>query len=189
MIRQDVFRSAFGMQTAGAGPVKKGLLSGWEIEGKRRSKRSLDYAEAPRDCNEIKKEGRKGMKGSDGRYAAAERTVLGRRGEDAALDFLLESGLKLVARNWRSGHKELDLVMEDGKFVRFIEVKTLAYPHAAEPFRSVGIRKQRKIICAARHFMGEHGMGKEAVFDVVSVVFRDGRFGIEYFPDAFVPIW
>ena len=129
------------------------------------------------------------MKGSDGRYAAAERTVLGRRGEDAALDFLLESGLKLVARNWRSGHKELDLVMEDGKFVRFIEVKTLAYPNAAEPFRSVGIGKQRKIICAARHFMGEHGMGKEAVFDVVSVVFRDGRFGIEYFPDAFAPVW
>lgn len=148
----------------------EGLLSGWEKEEKRK----------------IKGEG---MKGSDGRDAAAERTALGRRGEDAALEFLLESGLKLVARNWRSGHKELDLVMEDGKFVRFIEVRTLAYPNAAEPFRSVGIRKQRQIICAARHFMGKYGMGKEAVFDVVSVVFRDGRYGIEYFPDAFVPIW
>ena len=46
------------------------------------------------------------------------RGELGRRGETAALEYLRGFGMELVARNWRSGHLEVDLIMEDAVSIR-----------------------------------------------------------------------
>lgn len=51
--------------------------------------------------------------------------LLGARGEDAALHYLQAQGLELLDRNWRAGSLgEIDLVMEDGGQIVFVEVKT-----------------------------------------------------------------
>lgn len=132
---------------------------------------------------------RERTEGGSRRAEALRRAELGRRGEDAALAYLEKTGLRLVARNWRAGHLELDLVMESPDRIRFIEVRTLTYPQAVEPYRTITRRKQQRILAAARRFSGKYGIRKEAVFDVVSVVWREGRFLTEYFPDAFGPQW
>ena len=54
-----------------------------------------------------------------------KRNEIGRAGEDAALSYLQEMGMTLLARNWRSGHYELDLVMDYGNSIRIVEVKSL----------------------------------------------------------------
>ena len=113
---------------------------------------------------------------------------IGRRGEDVALDFLLKRGMGLVARNWRSGHKELDLIVEDEMFLRIVEVKSLTYPNMIDPFEEVGWQKRRRIIAAAQHFAALKCIKKEIVFDVVSVVFNGSFYRVEYFPDAFAPV-
>jgi Holliday junction resolvase-like predicted endonuclease len=48
---------------------------------------------------------------------------LGRMGEEAALQLLLDKGYKLVAKNFRNKIGEIDLVMRDGGTVVGIEVK------------------------------------------------------------------
>lgn len=51
---------------------------------------------------------------------------LGRWGEEYAVRLLRREGLRVVARNWRDGKREIDVVMIDrrGGEVIFVEVKT-----------------------------------------------------------------
>ncbi len=121
------------------------------------------------------------------------RQELGKKGEDVALEHLLQMGLKLVERNWRCGHKELDLIMEDEGFVRIVEVRTREYPSIMEPFESITAQKRNKVIAAAKGYMAQKGRflhgGKEVVFDVVSVLFNGEFFEIKYLKEAFAPLW
>lgn len=122
----------------------------------------------------------------------ANRQSLGKRGEDAALEYLLQKGMKLLARNWRRGHKELDLVMEDREFIRIVEVKSRTWPSQADPLESINAAKRKNIISAARGFLVENRRlsgGKEVVFDVVSILFNGDVLKIEYIQDAFAPVW
>ena len=124
-----------------------------------------------------------------------KRQLLGKKGEDAALEYLLQRGMKLLARNWRCGHKELDLVMEDGNFIRFVEVRSREYPSIIDPLESITAPKREKTIMAAKGFlarMGQEGKlsgGKEVAFDVVSVVFNGDLFELKYIGEAFGPSW
>lgn len=123
------------------------------------------------------------------------RQELGKRGEELALEYLLQRGMKLLARNWRCGHKELDLVMEDEEFIRIVEVRTREYPSQIDPFESITSPKRRKIIAAAKGFLAqEGGRGKlsgrkEVVFDVVSVLCNGEFFEVKYIGEAFTPSW
>ncbi len=117
------------------------------------------------------------------------RLELGKKGEDVALRFLTGRGMRLVARNWRNSHKELDLVMDDGEFLRIVEVRSLSYPNNADPVETVDWYKRRLVIAAARGFVARNKISKEVVFDIVSVLFNGEIFKIEYVPAAFMPNW
>ena len=117
-----------------------------------------------------------------------KKSETGRRGEDLALDWLLAHGLTLRDRNWRGGHKELDLVMESAERVHIVEVKTLTPPLQHEPFEKVDATKQSHLVAAARQYIAEQHVRKEVQFDVVSVVLDGGQAAIEYIPEAFYPI-
>ena len=123
-----------------------------------------------------------------------ERIETGKKGEDLALEFLKGRGMRLVARNWRSGHKELDLIMDDGVFLRVVEVRSLCFPCLQTPAESVDRQKREKVLSAARKFAAVNSVGQEIVLDIVSVVFNvdsegEKRAEIEYIPNAFAPQW
>jgi putative endonuclease len=112
----------------------------------------------------------------------------GRIGEDIALAWLLEHGFRLLDRNWRSGHRELDLVVEGPERVHIVEVKTMTPPLLIQPFEKVDATKQHRMVSAARHYIAERHVRREVQFDVVSVVLGGGPPQVEYIPEAFFPI-
>ena len=60
--------------------------------------------------------------------ARTSRRITGDAGEDAAVGFFKKAGYKVLVRNWRHGHDEIDLVIlspKSGTLV-FVEVKTRA---------------------------------------------------------------
>lgn len=120
------------------------------------------------------------------------RQDLGKRGEDVALEYLLQRGMKLLERNWRSGHKELDLVMEEEGFIRIVEVRSRSVPAQMDPLESVDAAKRKKTIQAAKGYVAANRnriKGKEVVFDVVSILFNGELFKVEYVREAFAPTW
>ena len=125
-----------------------------------------------------------------------DRTIVGRRGEQEAGRYLEQLGHRILARNWRGGHLELDIVTLQGRELHFVEVKSRVAPVMAEPQRNVGREKQRRLVAAANAFLHSDDRRDlpadlEVFFDVLSVVFFDAGedFQIEYYPKAFLPLY
>ena len=95
------------------------------------------------------------------------RQLLGRRGEDAAAEYLRRAGFEVVARNVRMPVGELDLVALDGDVVVFVEVKARKRGGGLE---AVDARKQARLSRLALAFLARAGwLEREARFDVVAV--------------------
>jgi putative endonuclease len=116
------------------------------------------------------------------RRAAYDR---GAEAERLVAEALVADGWTVRARNHRASGGELDLVVEKGGVVRFVEVKARdpADPSALE---AIGEAKQRRITLAADEWLAEHGPFREAAFLVAAVTFRgEGDVSIEWVDDAF----
>jgi len=115
-----------------------------------------------------------------------QRLARGRGGEAAALRTYVERGYRPVARNWRCGIGELDLVLERDDLLVFCEVKTRRGSLLGGGYEAVTISKQRKLRRLAEAFLlGEHPSHARVRFDVASVWLADGRPEVEVFEDAF----
>ena len=113
----------------------------------------------------------------------------GDRGEMLALQYLEGKGFGLVERNYRSRFGEIDLIMRDGEYVVFVEVKMRASSGFGTPLESVTPSKMRKTRMTAELWLAQ---GKESGlyprFDVVGIGAPDGAFApvtIEHIENAF----
>lgn len=75
----------------------------------------------------------------------AHNTELGRHGEQIAADHLQARGMRVIDRNWRCSHGELDLVLRDGDETVFVEVKTRAGDGYGHPFEAITRRKLARL--------------------------------------------
>ena len=121
------------------------------------------------------------------------RCNLGKQGEDIACRLLEGMGHTILARNWRSGHLEIDIISLDSTGIHFVEVKTRRLNVQAPPEENVNRAKQRRIANAAGRFLksgkglpyGDH----ECSFDIVAVTFEGGKANTEWFPQAYIPMY
>ncbi|MGV6859002.1 MAG: YraN family protein [bacterium] len=113
---------------------------------------------------------------------ARDRQVLGQQGEDTALALLKKSGLSLLARNYRCKGGEIDLIMEEGEYLVFIEVRYRKNRHFGGAAASVTGSKQKRLIIAAQHYLLTHGIEPACRFDVVAI---DGSHPPEWIKNAF----
>ena len=91
-------------------------------------------------------------RGADVENPAARQT--GTEGERSAEDFLRrERGLRILARNWRSGRDEIDLICGDGAALVFVEVKTRAAGGLVPGYYAVDQRKKTALLRAIRAYM------------------------------------
>ena len=119
---------------------------------------------------------------------------LGRRGEDVACGFLAGKGHTIVKRNYRSGHLEIDIISLDKNGVHFVEVKSRVAPVMVSPEENVTVGKQRKVADAALRYLhtakdNRISADMEVNFDVVAVTFDGGKEIVEWFPNAFYPMY
>jgi putative endonuclease len=118
--------------------------------------------------------------------------VTGKRGEDEACRYLAGEGHTIVERNWRSGRCEIDIISADGRGLHFVEVKSRTAPTSADPEVNVNRAKQRHLVQAALQYL--HSAGRrfpdaEVSFDIITVVFDNNTTYINYYPQAFIPIY
>lgn len=113
----------------------------------------------------------------------------GRRCEALAAAELSRRGWRILARNFRHGHKEVDLIVRRGRTVAFVEVKGRSGPRFGHPLEAIGTGKRREVESAARGWIARNGEpGERYRFDAVAVI-RDGRADsrVEHHEDAWRP--
>ncbi len=98
------------------------------------------------------------------------RPDLGARGERVAERFYQKKGCYSLARNWRYGRDELDLVVLDGDVLVFVEVKTRTAEIGGAGFWAVDKRKKTALRRAAKGWLHEIGGAPHTRFDVVEVL-------------------
>lgn len=119
-----------------------------------------------------------------------ERHELGRRGEELAARYLSRRGWRILARNFRAGHKELDLVVRRGSVLAFVEVKTRRGGDFGDPLEAITRRKRSELTACARCWLRAHAPPPGTIrrFDAVAVrVEADGDVEIEHVEDAWRP--
>jgi putative endonuclease len=85
--------------------------------------------------------------------ATLDRRARGAAVEAAALAYLQDRGLRLLARNAASKVGEIDLVLRDGATVVFVEVRYRAHVGYGGGAASVDAGKRRKLVRAAQVFL------------------------------------
>ena len=97
----------------------------------------------------------------------------GKWGEELALDYLNKKGYITIARSYRSRYGEIDLILKDGRFIVFVEVKLRKNANFAFAREYVGKDKQRKISATAKLWLVSHETRLQPRFDVIEVYAKD----------------
>lgn len=95
--------------------------------------------------------------------------IAGQHGEDAALAYLQQRGLTLIERNFLCKGGELDLIMQDGDVLIFVEVRKRADRNHGGAAASVTSAKQKRLITAAQHYLQRYRMPPACRFDVIAI--------------------
>ena len=94
----------------------------------------------------------------------------GAQGERKAEDYLTARGMELIARNLRYPCGEVDLVMRDGEYTVFVEVKRRLGTRYGSGREAVNLAKRRRISAVALRYLQARGaLGAPARFDVVEI--------------------
>lgn len=112
----------------------------------------------------------------------------GRSAEAAVADYLVADGYRVLARNLRLGHLELDLVAQRGALVAVVEVRTRGPGSLQGPFESVSETKRMRLRKAVRRLWRERLSRMRDVqrvrIDVAAVTFDNGETRVDYVEDA-----
>jgi putative endonuclease len=100
-----------------------------------------------------------------------DRRALGAHGEALAAQWYLDRGYTVVARNWRCGVGEIDLVVSRPGLVVFCEVKARTTPALGTGADAVTAAKQARLRRLAAEWFATVGQPHGDVrFDVVAVL-------------------
>ena len=106
----------------------------------------------------------------------------GRRFEQLAAEFYQNQGFAILEQNWRSGHKEIDLIVRKDRQIVFVEVKASSSNAFGHPAERVDRRKITLLTAAAQSYLQKAEIaGCDLRFDVIT--FNKGK--LEHFPNAF----
>lgn len=116
----------------------------------------------------------------------ADHNELGRQGEEEAQFYLMQKGYKLLARNWRVEHYEIDIVAEWYGEIVFVEVKTRTSEDFAAAVDAVTLRKKLNLIAAGRAYLAYNNLRDVAYsYDIITVVGSAPPFEITHLRNAY----
>jgi len=114
-------------------------------------------------------------------------TKTGKRAEVLAANWLIAKGLRLIEQNVRTRFFELDLIMEEGELIVFVEVKYRSQAGYGGGVGAITAEKQRRITVGALCWLAERDMFERPVrFDVIEVIGDGPHDKIMHFPDCFM---
>ena len=116
----------------------------------------------------------------------AEHYELGKKGEQLAVNYLINKGYKIVERNWRFQKAEIDIIATKDKILISVEVKTRSTNDFGNPQDFVTPKKIKLMVSAMNEYILNKDLNIELRFDIVAITKDKSSFDIQHFKDAFL---
>ena len=100
--------------------------------------------------------------------------ALGRWGEEQAAKWLRAKGFQVEAAGYRCRFGEIDLIVSDGTYLCFTEVKLRRSAAFAQAREFVDRRKQERLRLTAEHYLAERPSSLQPRFDVAEIYAPEG---------------
>ena len=110
---------------------------------------------------------------------------LGITSEACAVAALRRAGYRILARNFRVAHKEIDVIASKANVVAFIEVKARSGKGFGHPLEAITWKKRREIAYVANAWIDRYGERRLSYrFDAIAVIWRGEHYTIEHVENA-----
>lgn len=114
-----------------------------------------------------------------------ESKEFGVTGEQMAARYLEDQGYVILDRNYRKGHKEVDIIALDHGELVVIEVKTRTNEDLFAAEQAVDHRKRQNIIRVANNYMRRYHRTEPLRFDIIAIVGSGATAEIRHTKNAF----
>lgn len=106
-------------------------------------------------------------------------------GEQMATRYLEDQGYVILDRNYRRGHKEVDIIALDHGELAVVEVKTRTTDTFLAPEQAVDHRKRQNIIRVANDYVRRNHRTEPVRFDIIAIVGSGADAEIRHTKNAF----
>ncbi len=110
----------------------------------------------------------------------AKHIQTGKLGEQMGEAYLVNLGYRVLEKNWRHSHWEVDIIAEKNNFLHFVEIKTRRTKKFGLPEEKVGTKKIQNLINAAEEYLYLYPEWKHIQFDILSIMLNKNE-PAEYF--------
>lgn len=110
-----------------------------------------------------------------------ERHILGRKGENAAFEYLEKNGYTIIERNFKCRQGEIDIIALDKDYIVFVEIKSRTSNDYGLPSEAVTERKIKHILKSATYYLYKnHLENANTRIDVIEVYVEDNNYRINH---------
>lgn len=110
---------------------------------------------------------------------------LGKQAEAIAMSYLNNSGFTKQVQNYRFQRSEIDLIVQKGNLLIFIEVKVRSHINFGYPESFVNIKQQQLYQLAANEYIHSTGWQGHVRFDIIAFVKMSKSLQLTHIKDAF----
>jgi putative endonuclease len=115
----------------------------------------------------------------------AQHNELGKKGEQLAVDFLIENNYDIVERNYRFDKAEVDIIAKKDDILAIVEVKTRSSLDFGNPQDFVKPKQIKNLVKAVDEYVTENNLDVEVRFDIIAIVKQKNNYEIEHLENAF----
>lgn len=116
----------------------------------------------------------------------ASHNDLGEKGEQLAIEFLLDKGYTILEKNYRFLKAEVDIIAQKADVLAAIEVKTRTSDYFGNPEEFVNPKKIKLLITAIDNYVIKNDLDVEVRFDIIAIISNKKATKIEHLEDAFL---
>lgn len=110
-----------------------------------------------------------------------QRHIIGKSGEDIAVEYLIKKGYKVIERNFYCKTGEIDIIALNNEYLVFVEVKTRSSTEYGVPSEAVTKRKLEHIYRTAKYYVYTRNLQDEFIrFDVIEVYFKNSQYKVNH---------
>ena len=118
----------------------------------------------------------------------AAHNELGKWGEQVAVEYLQKKGYQIMFRDWKIGHRDLDIIAKKDDVVVILEVRTRRNNRFGDTEMTIDRQKIKNICIASNAFVKRLKVDNEIRFDIIAITGTpDTGYTINHIEDAFKP--